>query len=50
MLPKKRTKIGIKFKVNHKHANKIRIELKFMRLCLPRAFDYLKNVVNCGVR
>ena len=21
-----------------------------MRVCLPKAFDYLKTVVNCGVR
>ena len=51
MLPKgKTTMIWIKSKVNHKHAGGIWIELNCMRACLPRAFDYLKTVVNCGVK
>ncbi len=42
--------IRMQFNVNHKHAVRMRIKLKCMRVCLPKAFDYLKTVVNYGVR
>ena len=42
--------IRMKFKVNHKHAVRMRIKLKCMRCALPKASDYLKTAVNCGVR
>ena len=47
---RKTARIRMKFKVNHKHAVRMRIKLKYMLVCLPKAFDYLKDVVNCGVR
>ena len=40
----------MKFKVSHKDAVRMRIKLKCMWVCLPNAFDYIKDVVNSGIR
>ena len=44
------TMIRVKFKVNQEHAVRIGIKLKCMQVSLPKAFDYLKHVVECDVR